>query len=72
MLDGTSGLLAWKGKVDHPEVRLREALTMGDRWLAMPTRGGRHVEAKFDAPTQGKRLAGHYKRVTGLNVEDRA
>lgn len=72
ILDGKTGLLAREGSVDHLEERLREALGTGVRWEEMTRAGRQHVEAEFDASAQGRRLAGHYMRVTGAPRQDRA
>jgi colanic acid/amylovoran biosynthesis glycosyltransferase len=62
---GVTGLLAEERDVDGLVNRLEWLLANPQKWSVMVAASRKHIEAKFDACTQGKRLASLYEELTG-------
>jgi colanic acid/amylovoran biosynthesis glycosyltransferase len=65
VLDGRTGWLADEGDVAGLHRHLRWWVEHPSEWIAMLEAGRRHIEAEFDASTQGARLAAIYERLAG-------
>jgi colanic acid/amylovoran biosynthesis glycosyltransferase len=63
VLDEESGLLAPERDPDALTDNLRQLIESPDRWTEMGQAGREHVEAEFNAPVQGKRLAERYQEI---------
>lgn len=59
--DGETGLLAKERDAEGLRDRLLVAIRAPQRWPEMLARGRKHIEAEYDARTQGQRLALEYE-----------
>jgi len=62
---GRTGLLSPEGDVSGLVSHLKWSVKHWDRWAEMVQAGRRHIEANFNAITQGGRLANIYREIAG-------
>lgn len=60
---GESGFLAPERDPDALVDHLRRMIESPDQWRAMAEAGREHVEAEYNAPIQGERLANRYREI---------
>lgn len=68
---GESGFLARENDADDLARQLRRMIALCDRWPSMGINGRRWVESRFDAITQGRRLAAMYEEVAARRLRGR-
>jgi colanic acid/amylovoran biosynthesis glycosyltransferase len=61
--DETTGFLAEPGRVDSLTEALERTLAQAERWPTIGAAARAHIADRFDATTQGRRLAELYQRV---------
>lgn len=67
--NGLTGLLAEEKDVDGLVQHLEWLIGNPDKWEVMAEAGRRHIEAEFDAQTQGEKLASIYTGLHGVSLE---
>jgi colanic acid/amylovoran biosynthesis glycosyltransferase len=65
VIDGVTGLLAPERDVDALVAHLEWLIDHPAAWREMQVAGRKHIEAEFDARTQGERLGAVYRELAG-------